>query len=241
MEVFKMDNKVPNHVAIIMDGNGRWAQKRGLKRTKGHQRGAEVLKKISEYVYDKNIKVLSVFAFSTENWKRDKEEVDYIMDLFIKAFKNNYETVKKKGVKVVFSGVKNRLSQRVIDTMEKMSEETKNNKNGIFNICLNYGGQDEIIEATKKISSEVVSGKLNADDVDRDLFNKYLFNDLPPIDLLIRTSGEFRISNFMLWQMAYAELYFTDVLWPDFSEEEMDKAISSFNNRDRRFGSVKKG
>lgn len=235
-----MDNKIPKHVAIIMDGNGRWAQKRGLKRTKGHQKGAEALKKISEYVYDKNIKVLSVFAFSTENWKRDKEEVDYLMDLFIKAFKENFDVVKKKGVKVIFSGIKDKLSDKVIKTMEKMTEETKDNTNGIFNICLNYGGQDEIINATKKISKDVKDGIIDYNDINQDLFGKYLFNDLPPIDLLIRTSGEYRISNFMLWQMAYAELYFTDTLWPDFDEKEMDKAIDSYNKRDRRFGAVKK-
>lgn len=235
-----MDNKIPKHVAIIMDGNGRWAQKRGLKRTKGHQKGAEALKKISEYVYDKNIKVLSVFAFSTENWKRDKEEVDYLMDLFIKAFKENFDVVKKKGVKVIFSGIKDKLSDKVIKTMEKMTEETKDNTNGIFNICLNYGGQDEIINATKKISKDVKDGIIDYNDINQDLFGKYLFNDLPPIDLLIRTSGEYRISNFMLWQMAYAEFYFTDTLWPDFDEKEMDKAIDSYNKRDRRFGSVKK-
>ena len=235
-----MEYKVPNHVAIIMDGNGRWAQKRNLKRTKGHQKGAEALKKISEYVYDKNIKVLSVFAFSTENWKRDKEEVDYLMELFLKAFKENFDVVKKKGIKVIFSGVKEKLSDKVIKAMENMTEETKNNKNGIFNICLNYGGQDEIINAAKKISKDVSNGSINTDDINQELFNKYLFNDLPPIDLLIRTSGEYRISNFMLWQMAYAELYFTDTLWPDFDEEEMDKAIDSYNKRDRRFGGVKK-
>lgn len=235
-----MDNKIPKHVAIIMDGNGRWAQKRGLKRTKGHQKGAEALKKISEYVYDKNIKVLSAFAFSTENWKRDKEEVDYLMDLFIKAFKENFDVVKKKGVKVIFSGIKDKLSDKVIKTMEKMTEETKDNTNGIFNICLNYGGQDEIINATKKISKDVKDGIIDYNDINQDLFGKYLFNDLPPIDLLIRTSGEYRISNFMLWQMAYAELYFTDTLWPDFDEKEMDKAIDSYNKRDRRFGAVKK-
>lgn len=235
-----MEQKMPNHVAIIMDGNGRWAQKRGLKRTKGHQKGAEVLKKISEYVYDKKIKVLSVFAFSTENWKRDKEEVDYLMDLFLKAFKDNFDAVKKKGVKVVFSGLKDKLSDRVVKAMEKMSEETKNNNNGVFNICLNYGGQDEIVSASKKISEDVLNGNLSIDDINKDSFGKYLFNDLPPIDLLIRTSGEYRISNFMLWQMAYAELYFTDVLWPDFDEKQMDKAIEVFNNRDRRFGGVKK-
>ena len=234
-----MEYKNPNHIAIIMDGNGRWAQKRGLKRTKGHQKGADALKKISEYVYDKNIKVLSVFAFSTENWKRDKEEVDFLMDLFLKAFKENFESVKKKGVKVIFSGVKTKLSDKVLKAMEDMQNETKDNINGIFNICLNYGGQDEIIEATKKISIDVKNNNLDLDDIDSNLFNKYLFNDLPPIDLLIRTSGEYRISNFMLWQMAYAEFYFTDVLWPDFNEEEMDKAIESYNKRDRRFGGVK--
>lgn len=234
-----MEKKVPNHVAIIMDGNGRWAQKRGLKRTKGHQKGADALKKISEYVYDKKIKVLSVFAFSTENWKRDKDEVDFLMDLFLKAFKDNFDAVKKKGVKVVFSGLKDKLSDKVINAMNKMSEETKNNNNGVFNICLNYGGQDEIIDATKKISEDVLNGNLKVNDINKDSFSKYLFNDLPPIDLLIRTSGEYRISNFMLWQMAYAELYFTDTLWPDFDEKEMDKAIESFCSRDRRFGGVK--
>lgn len=235
-----MENNVPNHVAIIMDGNGRWAVNRGLKRTKGHQKGAEVLKKISEYVYDKGIKILSVFAFSTENWKRDKEEVDYLMDLFIKAFKENFEAVKKKGVKVVFSGVKARLSDKVLAQMKKMTDETKDNKNGVFNICLNYGGQDEIVEATKKICKDVSDGNLSIDDINSKMYNKYLFNDLPPVDLMIRTSGEYRISNFMLWQLAYSELYFTDTLWPDFTNEDLDEAIESFNNRDRRFGAVKK-
>lgn len=235
-----MECKVPNHLAIIMDGNGRWAQNKGLKRTKGHQKGAEVLKKISEYVYDKKIEVLSVFAFSTENWKRDKEEIDYLMDLFIKAFKENFETVKKKGVKVVFSGVKTKLNDKVIKQMEKMTEETKNNKNGIFNICLNYGGQDEIVEATKEICKDVINENISLEDINSSIYNKYMFNDLPPIDLMIRTSGEYRISNFMLWQLAYSELYFTDVLWPDFNEEELNKAIESYNNRDRRYGGIKK-
>lgn len=234
-----MEYKVPNHVAIIMDGNGRWAKNRGLKRTNGHKKGADALKKISEYVYDKKIKILSVFAFSTENWKRDKEEVDYLMDLFIKAFKENFDAVKKKNIKVIFSGVKEKLSDKVINQMNKMMEDTKDNKNGIFNICLNYGGQDEIVEATKKISKEVLEKNIDIKDINKDMFNKYLFNDLPPIDLMIRTSGEYRISNFMLWQMAYSELYFTDTLWPDFDEKEFDKALDSYNKRDRRFGGVK--
>lgn len=235
-----MNKEVPNHVAIIMDGNGRWAQKRGLKRTKGHQKGAEVLKKISEYAYDKKIKVLSVFAFSTENWKRDKEEVDYLMDLFIKVFKKNFDSIKEKGVKIVFSGLKDKLSDKVLKAMDEMTSETKNNENGIFNICLNYGGQDEIVEATKKIAKEVQNGTLDISEINSKVLSKNMFNNLPPIDLMIRTSGEFRISNFMLWQLAYAELYFTDVLWPDFNEEEFDKALDSFGKRDRRFGAVKK-
>lgn len=232
--------KIPNHVAIIMDGNGRWAQKRGLKRTKGHQKGAETLKKISEYIFSKDVKILSIFAFSTENWKRDKEEVDFLMNLFLKSFKDNFDSLKKKGVKIIFSGVKYKLDKKVISAMEKMMNETKNNTNGIFNICLNYGGRSEIVEATKKICKDVSDNKIKEEDITEELFNKYLFHDLPPIDLMIRTSKEYRISNFMLWQMAYAELYFTNILWPDFDDKEFDKAIETYNNRDRRFGSIKK-
>lgn len=232
--------KVPNHVAIIMDGNGRWAQNRGLKRTKGHQKGAEALKEISNCIYDKGVKVLSVFAFSTENWKRDKEEVDYIMDLFIKSFKESFKSVKEKNVRVVFSGLRERLNDNVLKAMDDMMEETKNNTSGIFNICLNYGGQGEIVNATKKICKDVQDGVIEIEDINNDSYNNYLFNNLPPIDLLIRTSGEYRISNFMLWQMAYAELYFTNTLWPDFDEEELNKALESYLNRDRRFGSIKK-
>ena len=231
---------VPSHIAIIMDGNGRWAQNKGLKRTKGHEKGAKVLKEISEYVYDKNVKVLSVFAFSTENWKRDKEEVDYLMNLFLTAFKQNFEQLKNKGVRVIFSGLKDKLSNKVLNAMEKMVNDTKNNTKGIFNICINYGGQDEIVEATKKVNNDIISGKLKLEDLNKEILYKYMFNDLPPIDLMIRTSGEYRISNFMLYQLAYAELYFTDVLWPDFNKKELDKAIHSYNKRDRRFGGVKK-
>ena len=234
-----MENKA-KHVAIIMDGNGRWAVNRGKKRTEGHKKGAEALREISECIYDKGVEVLSVYAFSTENWKRDKEEVDYLMDLFIKAFKENFEAVKKKGIKVIFSVLRTKLSDKVLNAMDKMMEETKDYTKGVFNICLNYGGQDEILEASKKISKDVKEGIINIEDINKELYNKYLFNDLPEIDLLIRTSGEYRISNFMLWQMAYSEMYFTDVLWPDFNEEELDKALDSFNNRNRRFGGIKK-
>lgn len=232
--------KIPHHVAIIMDGNGRWAEKRGLKRTKGHQKGAETLKKISEYIFDKKVKILSVFAFSTENWKRDKEEVDYLMDLFLKSFKENFDSLKKKGVKIIFSGVKYKLSDKVISAMDKMMKETENNTNGIFNICLNYGGRIEIVEATKKICTDVLNNKISIDDITEEYYNKYLFNDLEPIDLMIRTSGEYRLSNFMLWQMAYSELYFTNTLWPDFDEKEFDNALDVYSNRERRFGGIKK-
>lgn len=232
--------KIPHHVAIIMDGNGRWAEKRGLKRTKGHQKGAETLKKISEYIFDKKVKILSVFAFSTENWKRDKEEVDYLMDLFLKSFKDNFDSLKKKGVKIIFSGVKYKLSDKVRSAMDKMMKETENNTNGIFNICLNYGGRIEIVEATKKICTDVLNNKISIDDITEEGYNKYLFNDLEPIDLMIRTSGEYRLSNFMLWQMAYSELYFTNTLWPDFDEKEFDNALDVYNNRERRFGGIKK-
>lgn len=232
--------KIPHHVAIIMDGNGRWAEKRDLKRTKGHQKGAETLKKISEYIFDKKVKILSVFAFSTENWKRDKEEVDYLMDLFLKSFKENFDSLKKKGVKIIFSGVKYKLSDKVISAMDKMMKETENNTNGIFNICLNYGGRIEIVEATKKICTDVLNNKISIDDITEESYNKYLFNDLEPIDLMIRTSGEYRLSNFMLWQMAYSELYFTNALWPDFDEKEFDNALDVYNNRERRFGGIKK-
>ncbi len=235
-----MELNIPNHVAIIMDGNGRWAQNRNYKRTKGHQMGAKVLKKISEYAFNKKVKVLSVFAFSTENWKRSKEEVDYIMNLFVSIFKENYESMKKRGVRVVFSGLRSKLSDKVLKLIDKMTLETKYNKNGIFNICINYGGQDEIVEATKKIASKVKEGIIDVNDINKEMYNDYMFNDLPPIDLMIRTSGEYRISNFMLWQMAYSELYFTDTLWPDFDEKEFDLALESFNKRDRRYGGVKK-
>ena len=234
-----MSSKHLDHIAIIMDGNGRWAQERGLKRTECHKKGADALKKISECIYDKGVKVLSVFAFSTENWKRDKEEVDFLMDLFLKAFKKNFDIVKKKGIKVVFSGVKTHLSDKVLNAIYQMMEDTKDNKNGIFNICLNYGGKDEIVEAAKIIAYKVKNNECGIDDIDENMFNRCLFNNLPPIDLLIRTSGEYRVSNFMLWQMAYAEFYFTDTYWPDFDEKELDKAIDSFNNRDRRFGAIK--
>ena len=227
-----------NHVAIILDGNGRWATKRGMSRSMGHKAGFDNLKKLSKYIFKKGIKTFSVFAFSTENFKRDKEEVDYLMNLLVNNFKDLID--KKDNVKIVFSGRRNNLREDVISAIEKIEELTKNNTKHIFNICFNYGGRAEIIDATKRIVKECQEGKLEIDDIDEELYKKYLYNKIEDIDLLIRTSGEYRISNYMLYQLSYSELYFTDVLFPDFNAQEFDKAIESFNNRDRRFGGINK-
>ena len=230
--------KIPNHVAIILDGNGRWALKRGLKRSLGHKAGFENLRKLAKYIFKKGILTLSVFAFSTENFKREKEEVDYLMNLLVKEFKKLIN--KKDDVKIVFSGSKDNLREDVINTINEIEDMTKDNKSHIFNICFNYGGRLEIIEATKKIVNDCKLGLLDINQLDEELYNKYLFNGIPDIDLLIRTSGELRISNFMLYQLSYAEMYFTDTLFPDFNNKEFDKALDSYTNRDRRFGGIKK-
>ena len=227
-----------NHVAIILDGNGRWATKRGLSRSMGHKAGFDNLKKLSKHIFKRGIKILSVFAFSTENFKRDKEEVDYLMNLLVNDFKKLID--KKDNVKIVFSGRRDNLREDVIDAIEEIEELTKNNTDHIFNICFNYGGRAEIIDTTKKIVKECQEGKIEIDDIDEELYKKYLYNEIGDIDLLIRTSGEYRISNYMLYQLSYSEMYFTDVLFPDFKNKEFDNAIENFNNRDRRFGGINK-
>lgn len=223
--------KIPNHVAIILDGNGRWAKIRGKKRTEGHKEGYKNLKNISKYILNSGTKVLSVFAFSTENFKRPQEEVDFLMNLFMEGFNHDSKFFQKENIKVVFSGRKDNLRKDVLEAMDKMTEATKNNTLGTLNICLNYGGRAEIIDAINKIKEENI-------EVTEETFNKYLYNDLPDIDLMIRTSGEVRISNFMLWQLSYAELYFPKCYFPDFNEDEYDKAILEYTKRDRRFGSL---
>lgn len=231
--------RIPHHVAIIMDGNGRWATNRGKKRSMGHLEGSKTLEKLALHAIKKGVKVLSVYAFSTDNFKRSEEEVNYLMDLFITNFKTKMKKIESEGIKVLFSGRRNPLREDVLEAMDNITKRTQNNKNGILNICLNYGGQEEIVDATKKIMKEFINNNISVDDLNKDLFYKYLYQDLPPVDLLIRTSGEYRISNFMPYQISYSEFYFTDVLFPDFKEEEFDKAIDSFNNRDRRFGNAK--
>ena len=231
--------KIPNHVAIILDGNGRWAQEKGLSRSQGHLAGFENLKQLSEYVFSKGTKVLSVYAFSTENFKRSKLEVDFLMNLFASKFKEHSNQLKDKNIKIVFSGKKTSpLPDSVIKAMNEVEEETKDNTGGIFNICVNYGGRSEIIEATKKISSLVKNNELEIDDITEETYNHYLFHDLPDVDLMIRTSGELRISNFLLWQISYAELYFPKCYFPDFNKEEYDLALLEYTKRDRRFGSL---
>jgi len=230
--------EIPNHVAIILDGNGRWAQSRGLKRSLGHKAGFENLKKLSKHIFKRGVKILSVFAFSTENFKRDKEEVDYLMDLLVKQFKKLIN--KRDNVKIVFSGSKNNLRKDVLDAIDEIEELTKNNSEHIFNICFNYGGRLEIVNATKKIVNDCKLGKLDVNNLNEDIFSKYLYNEIPDVDLLIRTSGEYRISNFMLYQISYAEMYFPEILFPDFNNKEFDKALEVYNNRDRRFGGINK-
>lgn len=231
--------KVPNHVAIILDGNGRWAEERGLTRSEGHSHGFENLKSLSEYVYDKGIKVLSVYAFSTENFKRSKDEVDFLMNLFVKKFEEYKKIMNKKNIKIVFSGEKkDPLPNNVIEVINKVEEDTKNNTDGILNICINYGGHSEIVNATKRICQEVLNGELTIDDITEENFSNYMFHNLPPIDLLIRTSGEIRVSNFMLYQLSYAEMYFPPTYFPAFNADEFDKAIIEYTRRDRRFGGI---
>jgi len=231
-----MNIKIPNHVAIIMDGNGRWATKRGLSRSEGHLEGSKTLQKLTEHIFNKGVKVLSVFAFSTENFKRSKEEVDYLMNLFIKMFKTNFKTLKSKNIKIVFSKKENGLPEKLEKIIEQIESETKDNTAGIFNICINYGGQDEIVDTTKKLCKKVLSGELDINDIDNNIFEQNLYQYLPPIDLLIRTSGEKRVSNYMLWQLAYAEMYFPGVHFPDFNSNEFDKALEVYTSRNRRFG-----
>ena len=227
----------PKHVSIIMDGNGRWATKKCLNRSMGHLEGSKTLEKIAIHAIDMGVEILSVYAFSTDNFKRAQEEVDYLMNLFIKMFKTKFDKLLKKGIKVVFSGRKNNLREDVIDAMNMIEEKTKDNDKGILNICINYGGQEEIIDGAIKLASDINNG-LDLKNFKREDFYKYLYNDLPPIDLLIRTGGEQRVSNFMLYQSSYSEFYFTNTLFPDFDKSEFNKALFIFDNRDRRFGGL---
>lgn len=225
-----------NHLAIIVDGNGRWAKNMGKIRSYGHLKGYENLKKIINYVNDNlDIKYISLFIFSTENFKRSKDEVDYLMNLFKKGFKEEKDIYIKKNMKVVFSGKKEGLSNDIISIIEEVESSTKDNTGLVVNFCLNYGGRSEIVDACKKI----IDDKIDKNDITESLFSKYLYKELPDIDLMIRTSGEQRISNFILWSLSYSELYFTKTYFPAFTTNELLEIIDDFNNRDRRYGNAK--
>lgn len=231
--------KIPNHIGLIVDGNGRWAQARGLKRSEGHKAGADNMDRLFSYMLKRGVKIVSAYVFSTENFKRSKEEVDYLMNMVLLRFKKYIKKFNKENIKILVSGRREGLRQDVLDAMDELVESTKNNTNGIVNFCLNYGGHAEIIDATKKIYEDAKNNKIDINELNEEMFSKYLYNELPPIDFMIRTSGENRISNFMLWQNSYAEFYFPKTLFPDFDEEEFEKALIEFNKRDRRFGGIK--
>ena len=235
-----MDNnvKIPNHVGLIIDGNGRWALEKGLSRSDGHKEGFENLKRLSVYILKRGIKYLSIYAFSTENFKRSEKEVNYLMNLFITFCEKDMKLYQKENIKVVFSGDKTRLSKNVVKQLEKMESATKNNTDGTLNVCLSYGGRQEIVDATKKIIESINENKIKIDEINDDTFNKYLYQDLPPMDFLIRTSGEQRLSNFMLFQAAYAEFYFPETYFPAFDSNAFEEALIEYTKRDRRFGGI---
>lgn len=229
-----------NHIGIIVDGNGRWAKEKGKSRSEGHKAGAETLEKIILYISKENItNYLSLYVFSTENFSRSPEEVNYLMELFMKWFKKCKEKYKDANIKVLFSSQKEFLKPEIVKAIDELEEATKDNTGLVVNFCLSYGGRQEIVDATKKIATAVLENKLNINDLNEELFKKYLYNDLPDVDFLIRTSGENRVSNFMLWQISYAEMYFPKVYFPDFTPKCLEEAIEEYEKRDRRFGNVK--
>lgn len=230
---------LPQHIAIILDGNGRWAKKRGLPRTAGHQEGAMNVREITKLCANIGIKALTVYAFSTENWKRPDEEVKFLMKLPIKFFNEFAPELVKNNIRLKVIG---NVEELPIDLQQKVleiSELTKNNTKMTLTIALNYGSQDEIKQAVQAIATEVKNGQLNVEDINEDVIDQHLMtSDLPPLDLMIRTSGELRISNYLLWQLAYAELYFTSIAWPDFKEEQLYEALLDYQKRNRRFGAL---
>lgn len=236
-----MQTKQPNHVAIILDGNGRWAKMQGKPRTQGHVAGAKALKKVIQALAKTECQVVSIFVFSTENWQRPRTEVDFLMSL-PKRFKKDIDELSHEsdGIKVVFSGRKDRLSDENVALINTYETQSKTNTGLIVNVCLDYGFKDEMVHATQSIAQAIKAGEVTVADINESLIASHLYtHPLPPVDLLIRTSGEKRLSNFLLWQAAYAEIYFTDTYWPDFDAAELAKAFAFYDSRNRRFGGVK--
>lgn len=232
--------KIPAHIAIILDGNGRWAKAKGMPRNYGHAQGSKNVERICEEAYRMGVKYLTVYAFSTENWNRPKDEVDALMKLLRNYMKTCLKTAAKNDMRVRVIGDKAGLDEDIRTRIEELEEATKNNGGLNFQIALNYGSRDEIVRAIRKVAEDCQEGKIKAEAIDEKMFEQYLdTHDIPDPDLMIRTSGELRLSNYLLWQLAYTEFYFTDVPWPDFTKEELSKAIEQYNRRDRRYGGVK--
>ena len=233
---------IPKHIAIILDGNGRWAKAKGLPRKYGHIEGAKTVEVICEEAYKMGVQYLTVYAFSTENWNRPKDEVDALMQLLRNYMKTCLKTAAKNNMCVRVIGDKTALAEDIQKRIAELEEATKDNDGLCFQIALNYGSRDEMLRAMKRMAADCVDGKVGLEQVDEAVFETYLdTHDIPDPDLMIRTSGEQRLSNYLLWQLAYSEFYFTDVLWPDFTKEDLAKAIEYYNCRDRRFGGVKEG
>lgn len=240
MEINMENLVIPEHVAIILDGNGRWAKKRGLPRSLGHKEGCKVVEKTVEDAARLGIKYLTVYGFSTENWKRSTEEVGALMQLFRYYMVRLLKIAKANNVRVLMIGERSRFDKDIIEGINRLEDETKDNSGLTFVIAVNYGGRDEIVRAVKKIMADAAEKKALPEDMNEEAFASYLDTaKIPDPDLLIRTSGELRLSNYLLWQLAYTELYVTDCLWPDFNMEELKKAIAAYNSRERRFGGVK--
>lgn len=232
--------KVPTHIAIILDGNGRWAKAKGLPRKAGHVQGAKNVEKICEEAYNLGVQYLTVYAFSTENWNRPQDEVDALMHLLRNYMKTCLKTAEKNNMCVRVIGDKSRLAEDIKASIAQLEEASKNNTGLHFQIALNYGSRDEITRAVKSVAGKVAAGELSAEDVTEEVIaNELDTAGIPDPDLMIRTSGEQRISNYLLWQLAYAEFYFTPVPWPDFTKDELVKAIEAYEQRDRRYGLVK--
>lgn len=230
-------NPVPNHIAIIMDGNGRWAKKKGKPRVFGHKNGVTSVKQTIEGCGELGVKYLTLYAFSTENWNRPKFEVKTLMALLVTTLKNELKTLQKNNIKLNVIGAISNLPERAQLELQEVIEITKNNDALILTLALSYGSREEIVNVIKKISKKVVNNRLKIEEIDEKIINNHLYTfSLPNVDFLIRTSGEKRISNFLLWQIAYAELYFTNILWPDFRKENLFNAILDYQNRERRFG-----
>lgn len=231
--------RVPQHVAIIMDGNGRWAKSKGMPRNYGHAQGSKNVEKICEEAWRMGIKYLTVYAFSTENWNRPKSEVDALMKLLRNYMRTCLRTAEKNDMKIRVIGDITALDEDIKGRIAELEEASRNNNGLNFTIAINYGSRDEMIRAMKNLTRDCLDGKLRLQDINEAVYERYLdTHDIPDPDLLIRTSGELRLSNYMLWQLAYTEFYFTDVLWPDFTKKELEKAIEQYNIRDRRFGGI---